>query len=83
MHSDVLALEGEAQKGIPLLQPVMRAGKRLASPAPLSDLRTRAAQELQRLPNQLRRLDPAPPYPVNMSQSLQSLCDALDKQAQP
>ena len=81
MHSDVLALEEETQKGIPLLAPVMRAGKRLAAPAPLSDLQTRAAQELQRLPNQLRRLDPAPTYPVNISPSLQSLCDGLDKQA--
>ena len=65
----------------PLLQPVMRRGRRLAPPEPLAALRTHAASELARLPAALRDLGPAAaerPYPVAISASLQALAREID-----
>lgn len=65
----------------PLLQPVMRRGRRLVPPEPLAALRTHAASELARLPAALRDLGPAAaerPYPVAISASLQALAREID-----
>jgi len=77
---DVVALEGDAQPGTPLLAPVMRAGRRLAAAEPLADIRARAAAEMARLPPHLRLLAPAPtPYRVEIAPSLQALAAELDR----
>ncbi|MBN8441357.1 MAG: nicotinate phosphoribosyltransferase [Thauera sp.] len=84
---DVVALADEPPPhagALPLLQPVMRGGKRLAPPEPLADLRAHAAAELARLPDALRTFDPAPPaepYPVRISVRLRALAHELDAQA--
>lgn len=77
--SDVLTLEGDPQEGEPLIQPIMREGRRLAPPAPLSESRERAANELARLPEQLRTLQESPAYPVRISQALRDLTKAIDE----
>jgi len=69
---DVIARAGEKLPGRPLLEPVMRQGRRL-SPAPaLADVRTYARGEIAKLPEAVRALAPAnPPYPVTMSSELE------------
>jgi nicotinate phosphoribosyltransferase len=81
MTSDVLTLHDDRQKGEALLIPILRNGKRLDPPKPLSALRERAANQLARLPNKLRTLDQAAPFEVKVSDALQSLALAMDKQS--
>jgi hypothetical protein len=40
---DIITLEGDSQPGMPLLQPCMRAGRRLAAPETLKQARQSAA----------------------------------------
>lgn len=77
-----LADEAAPQDGTALLQPVMRAGRRLAPAEPLADLRRHAAAELARLPEPLRTLDPLPDaaaYRVDIASGLQALARQLDR----
>jgi hypothetical protein len=58
---------------------VMRAGKRLASPEPLSQIRNRVAEGLASLPERLRSLEQAtPPYEVRVSEAIQRLAAQVD-----
>ena len=72
MLRDVIGRHEEPLTGEPLLQPVMRAGKRLpAGQVSLSEARRYALRQRERLPEELRRLDAAPsPYPVEISATL-------------
>lgn len=76
---DVLALADETLPGRPLLRPVLRGGRRLPeADEPLDVLRARARDELARLPEAVRGLDPAdPPYPVDLSPRLRAEWEAL------
>lgn len=81
MLYDLVTLEEDFQEGgKALIQPVMRAGQRLTPSPPLSDLRKHAAAELVCLPEHLRKFEVKPPYPVKISQALQDLTEAVDKQ---
>jgi nicotinate phosphoribosyltransferase len=79
---DVVTLDGEgdeaASAGQPLLEPVMRGGRRLAPSPPLMVLRRRTLAQLQRLPPGVRGLDPAAPYPVTIAPALQALARIAD-----
>ncbi len=75
---DLLTLESDPQEGEALLQPMMRAGRRLAPFPSLAEARRRAAAELARLPEPLRRLEEAPPYRVKISEGLQRLAAEVD-----
>ena len=81
MIGDVLTLREDRQDGEPLLIPTLRSGKRLDPPKPLSALRDCAADQLARLPNELRTLDRAAPFEVKVSDMLRSLALAVDEQA--
>ena len=59
--------------------PVIRGGKRLATPAPLIELRRRVAAELRRLPVELQGLEPAKAFPVCISSGLRALTAELDQ----
>jgi nicotinate phosphoribosyltransferase len=76
---DVIARHQERQPGTPLLQPAMRAGKRLATDASdLAQARTRAHRAMDRLPEAIRSLEPAdPPYAVEISAELQAQLERL------
>jgi nicotinate phosphoribosyltransferase len=76
---DVIAREGEAQPGRPLLVPVMRGGARLGGvPAGLEDARARAREEIARLPERVQELAPAdPPYPVAVSDALRAYAEEV------
>ncbi len=75
---DLLALESEPQEGEALLQPVMRAGRRLARAPLLTEARKQVAAELARLPESLRRLEEAASYPVKISEELARLAAEVD-----
>jgi nicotinate phosphoribosyltransferase len=77
---DLLALASEVHPGEPLLQPVMRGGRRLAPPEALAELRARAARELARLPERLRGLERAEPgYEGEVTPALRALADEVDR----
>jgi nicotinate phosphoribosyltransferase len=76
---DVIGRHDEALPGEPLLQPVMRAGKRLpAGRVSLEEARRHALRERRRLPEDLRRLDPArKSYSVEVSAALERELEAV------
>jgi nicotinate phosphoribosyltransferase len=79
---DVIALSEEGNlQGEQLLVKVMEKGRRLGSPEPLDQCRTRCKTELDALPEHLLTLSKGfPEYPVELSASLSrlktSLCEA-------
>lgn len=79
MIDDTLTLEGDRLEGVPLLQAVMRDGKRLAAPPPLAEIRSYAATQRDRLPARLRSLEPAAAYAAEVSPALLSLTAEVDK----
>jgi len=79
MAGDVISLEAEKQDGEPLLQPVMRDGKRVGPRPTLAEGRARAAKDLERLPEPLRRLEPGASYPVAVSETLERLAGEVDR----
>ena len=79
MARDTLSLEDDRPAGEPLLHPVMRHGRRLAAPAKLDDIRGHAARELARLPEPLRKLQPAASYEVDLAESLVALAATVDQ----
>lgn len=81
MCGDVLSLEGDKQDGEALVVPVMRAGKRLAPAPTLAQIRERAARDLARLPEPLRRLEPGVAYPVEISAKLKAMAAEIDAKA--
>ena len=85
IERDLLALADEEAPagGTALLQPAMRAGRRLAPPEPLDALREHAATQLAALPDPLRGLEGVAAeqaYPVAVSEPLQQLAASLDRQ---
>jgi nicotinate phosphoribosyltransferase len=65
----------------PLLHCVMRNGRRLAPSPSLDEIRSRAKRELERLPENLRRLEPSANYPVEVGEDLIKLADEVDSRA--
>ena len=78
MIGDVLTLDGDRQDGEPLLEPVMRAGRRVGPPVPLVASRARAAADLARLPEPHRRLEARASYPVQVAPALRALAATVD-----
>jgi nicotinate phosphoribosyltransferase len=76
---DALTVEGDVQPGSPLLECVMRAGRRLGSIQTLEMARQHAGIQLAQLPPALRALDPAAPYPVEVAPALQELARRVDR----
>ncbi|NHN79755.1 nicotinate phosphoribosyltransferase [Azotobacter chroococcum] len=76
---DSLRLEGEAGEGEALIQPVMRQGRRLAPSPSLQAVREYTRRQLDALPPALRGLEPAPGYPVTVSETLRELAATADR----
>ena len=71
--------EREAPPGTePLLEPVMRAGRRLAPSVPIHDMRARFERDLASLPDAARRLKDATPPTVALSDAAQSLARTVE-----
>jgi nicotinate phosphoribosyltransferase len=79
MEGDVLSLEDDQQPGKPLIEAVMRAGRRLHEPESLNEIRVRAADNIRALPEPLRRLEPDGSYPVTVDDGLVRLAAEVDK----
>jgi nicotinate phosphoribosyltransferase len=77
---DCLGLEQYPQAGEPLLQSVMREGRRLAPPEPASAIRERAQRQLAALPPALRANRTEPPYPVDIAPELRELTARMDRE---
>lgn len=78
MVGDVLSVESDRQPGEPLVELVMRNGRRTVPSPSLADIRARAARELQQLPEPLRQLDPNASYPVVVADALTRLASEVD-----
>jgi nicotinate phosphoribosyltransferase len=79
MIADVLSLQSDRQEGDPLLQPVMRQGRRLGLKPSLGDIRARAAAELASLPQALQQLESERVYPVRIGEALVALTAEVDQ----
>jgi nicotinate phosphoribosyltransferase len=79
MQGDVIALEAEKTEGEPLLALVMQDGRRVGSRPTLAECRARAAQELARLPEPLRRIETEARYAVAVSAPLDRLAAEVDR----
>jgi len=79
MAGDVLSVADDDQPGEPLIEPVMRNGKRLAAAPALADVRARAAANLDRLPASLKRLEPGENYPIEIAGALSKLTEEVDR----
>jgi nicotinate phosphoribosyltransferase len=78
MAGDIVSIESDQQPGEPLIQLVMQNGRRLAASPTLAEVRARAARDLDRLPDALRRLEPGSPYPVRVTDALARLASEVD-----
>jgi nicotinate phosphoribosyltransferase len=79
---DVLTVCDDRQEGQPLLIPVLRGGKRLDAPEPLSVSRDRAARQLRTLPKGLCEIQgQREPFEVTISEALQRLALTVDQQS--
>jgi nicotinate phosphoribosyltransferase len=78
MAGDVLSIESDDHSGEPLIQLVMRGGRRIAPSPTLADVRARAERDLERLPEPLRRLEPDARYPVHVADALTRLAAEVD-----
>ncbi len=80
MCADTLTLSSDSLPGDPLLQTVMRAGRRLAAPEVLSIIRDRTLAALTRLPPG-GEPGSVPAYPVGIAPMLQCLADEIDRRS--
>jgi len=78
MAGDVLSIESDKHSGETLIQPVMRAGKRLGPTPTLDAIRERAKHELARLPEPLKCLETGIDYPVTIAPALKALAAQVD-----
>jgi nicotinate phosphoribosyltransferase len=78
MAGDVVGLQDELRQGETLLIPVMRDGKRIHPAEDLNAIRQRTADQLDRLPDELRLLIAETIYPVEISAAIRSLAEDLD-----
>lgn len=79
MRGDTVSLTTDRQDGEPLLEPVMRGGRRIAPSPPLAEVRERTARALERLPERLALLDPDATYEVTIAPALADLAREVDE----
>jgi nicotinate phosphoribosyltransferase len=80
ISSDVLGLASDRLAGEPLIQPVMKQGRRIGPAVSLRESREKTLEQLKRLPSGLRSIEPTPPYSVIVADSVRELARALDAQ---
>jgi nicotinate phosphoribosyltransferase len=78
MLGDRLCLGDASCESVPLLQPVMRSGKRAQTFSTLDEIRRHAADQLRRLPLALRELRPGA-YPVEVDAAVRALATECDR----
>jgi nicotinate phosphoribosyltransferase len=78
MAGDWVTLARERRDGEPLLEPVMRGGKRCGERVAMQAARDHARRQLRALPPPQRTLERDEPYPVAISDGLRDLARRLD-----
>ena len=78
MPGDVLSLESDVQTGEPLIEHVIKDGRRVGPTPSLNEIRARAAHDLERLPEPLRKLEPGAKCQVNVGDELVRLAAEVD-----
>jgi nicotinate phosphoribosyltransferase len=78
LAGDMLTLADASPHGTALLQPIVRAGRILAPAVALEEAREHARIGLTQLPEPLRALDDADPYPVGIAPELRELAARID-----
>ena len=78
LAGDIVTLATAKLPGTAVLLPIMRAGRVLAPLANLDVVREHARTELTQLPEPLRALDDADPYPVEIAPALRELAAEID-----
>ena len=76
-HDLVTRWTEDCAEGTPLLEPVMRAGRRLHPSRPIDELRLRTVASLERLPERYQTLHGGPAYPVGHSAALERLLEEV------
>ncbi len=76
---DLLTTLDDRDDGEALLAPVMRDGRRVAPPRPLTEIRDFALAQYERLPAAVRALENPAPYEVAVSGPLRRLADEVDR----
>lgn len=76
---DVLSVESDTHDGHPLIEQVMKDGRRVGPAPSLMESRSHAARELLRLPEPLRRLEPGATCPVQIAEALVRLAGEVDR----
>lgn len=79
--ADIVTLETDVQPSEPLVMAMMRGGKRLAPAATLAESRKHVAANLARLPEPLRQLQEPYEYHVEISNSLRTLAQQVDRES--
>jgi nicotinate phosphoribosyltransferase len=79
MAGDIVGRDGDRHDGEPLLELVMRGGRRIKGAPTLDDIRQRAKEQLERLPEALRAVLPAATYPVKVAGELDALAADVDR----
>ena len=74
---DLLQLEDEGGVGLPLLEPVVEGGRRIRGSRSLREIREYSRGCVAKLPDECRRIVAAKPYPMEISDKLQRLTEAL------
>ncbi|MGH9444758.1 MAG: nicotinate phosphoribosyltransferase, partial [Terriglobia bacterium] len=78
LHHDLIARAGECYpSAAPLLEPVMRGGRRIGPRPALEAVRARARESIMRLPVEYQALESAPRYPVQKSDAIERLLEDL------
>jgi nicotinate phosphoribosyltransferase len=75
---DVVALESEAPAGVPLLELMMRDGRRCQAAEPITALRHRSARSLASLPPAAARLVEPVPVVATISAGIRALAAQVD-----
>jgi nicotinate phosphoribosyltransferase len=83
MSGDLLSRDDHAAAGEPLIRQVMTDGKRLMPSLSLDEIRLTTKRELERLPEDLRRLTPGAVYPVEVADDLVKLAAEVDRRMKP
>lgn len=79
MCGDILSVEEDGHSGEPLIELVMKNGRRLQPQPTLTAIRTRAACSLEQMPEPLRRLEPGASYTVQVTERLKRLAAEVDQ----
>jgi nicotinate phosphoribosyltransferase len=79
MAGDLLSRDDHPPAGEPLICQVMKDGQRLMPSPSLNEIRLTAKRELERLPEDLRRLAPGANYPIEVADDLVELAAEVDR----